>query len=214
MQRNLADATLRQLAKDRVAAATAAHASEYRDRAAERRVAFNQPDKAPSSSSSGPSGSTATGGGSGGGGVKRKFVEGPTPDPPKAPAEPVLAPAEDTTNVGNRLLAKMGWSAGQGLGLQGEGRVDPVQAQMLAARAGLGAVKPTPPAQQQQQKQKQPWGGSGWDDYTQKARDSVRPASLPPCASSPCPSRRPDWPAGRLDCARLHSTARRPEQPC
>lgn len=35
----------------------------------------------------------------------------------------------------------MGWQAGSGLGLSGSGRVDPVQANLFADRAGLGASK-------------------------------------------------------------------------
>lgn len=164
-QRNLLDTSLRQLAAERVAAATAAQASEYRDRAAERRVAFNQPEKVRSGS-----GSTSTTAFQ----PKRKYVEGPVPEPVAPPPEPVLAPAEDASNVGNKLLAKMGWTAGQGLGLQGEGRVDPVETQLRAARAGLGAAsKPPPPSGGA------PGGGGGrGGSYAEAAMDSVR-ADLP-----------------------------------
>jgi RNA-binding protein 5/10 len=176
-QRNLLDAPLRQLAAERVAVATAAQASEYRDRAAERRVAFNQPDKAPSGGGSHGSSSSAAFQ------PKRKFVEGPAPEPAAPPPEPVLAPAEDASNVGNKLLAKMGWSQGQGLGLQGEGRVDPVETQLRAARAGLGAASRPSPAQ----------GGAGrGGSYAQGAMDSVRRSlvllrlrPLPPSPKSP-----------------------------
>lgn len=30
-------------------------------------------------------------------------------------------------NIGNKLLQKMGWNAGQGLGRKGQGIVDPIQ---------------------------------------------------------------------------------------
>ncbi|KIM21755.1 hypothetical protein M408DRAFT_76581 [Serendipita vermifera MAFF 305830] len=144
--KNLANETLRQTAKEKVAAklqgATPAGSSStakpvYRDRALERRVIHGQPDfpvPEPSSSTSG-----ASGGGGGGPGNKRirdvpLAVSAPPPQPPKEPAK-------DENNIGNKLLKKMGWSEGTGLGLSGEGRVDPIQTAMYASGAGLGASK-------------------------------------------------------------------------
>ncbi|CAG8673796.1 14763_t:CDS:1, partial [Acaulospora colombiana] len=40
--------------------------------------------------------------------------------------EAAKEPAKDENNIGNKLLKKMGWSEGTGLGLSGEGRVDPM----------------------------------------------------------------------------------------
>lgn len=37
-----------------------------------------------------------------------------------------LNPGEDSSNVGNKLLKRMGWQEGSGLGTSGEGRVEPV----------------------------------------------------------------------------------------
>ena len=122
-------------------------APKYRDRAAERRVAFNQPDKplpeeAPVQVQ------------------KRKFAEGPKPPPP--PATPGVEPGKDEANKGNQLLAKMGWKTGSGLGLGGEGRVDPVLVQQFEARAGLGASKGHDAAK---------WQGPG--GFQQRALDMV-----------------------------------------
>ncbi|KAL7411546.1 hypothetical protein BDY24DRAFT_417075 [Mrakia frigida] len=151
-------------AKDRVLlahqaqaqAAAAAAASEYRDRASERRTVFNQPVVPPSRSShhshSGPQTSFKGG---------RKFVEGPTAPPPPPPAG--VAPGKDESNVGNKMLAKMGWKEGTGLGREGEGRVDPVMAASYASGSGLGASKPTEAGKYQDQ------GG-----YGQRARDGAR----------------------------------------
>lgn len=55
---------------------------------------------------------------------KRKWAEAP-PAPAPPPPAPVL-PGKDENNVGNKLLKKMGWSEGAGLGSSGEGRVNPV----------------------------------------------------------------------------------------
>jgi len=54
----------------------------------------------------------------------KKRIEGPPPPP--SPPPPALAPAQDENNMGNRLLKKMGWTDGIGLGTEGEGRVEPV----------------------------------------------------------------------------------------
>ncbi|KAK9121550.1 hypothetical protein Syun_019167 [Stephania yunnanensis] len=47
--------------------------------------------------------------------------------------------AIDESNVGNRLLRSMGWQEGLGLGKDGSGITEPVQAQAMDARAGLGS---------------------------------------------------------------------------
>jgi RNA-binding protein 5/10 len=58
----------------------------------------------------------------------------------------------------------MGWKEGSGLGLAGEGRVDPVMAQAFSNRAGLGASKVKEAERSD--------GGHG--SYKDKARESVR----------------------------------------
>jgi RNA-binding protein 5/10 len=104
---------------------------KYRDRAAERREVFNQPekphymDRVALSIPSGP--------------PKRKFAEGPKE--PSPPPEPGLAPGVDESNKGNTLLTKMGWAAGTGLGKGKEGRVEPIEVKLLGERAGLGAKR-------------------------------------------------------------------------
>jgi len=42
-------------------------------------------------------------------------------------------------NIGNKLLQKMGWSHGQGLGKTNQGRTDPIEARRRNQMAGLGA---------------------------------------------------------------------------
>ncbi|KAL8563755.1 hypothetical protein ACOMHN_058271 [Nucella lapillus] len=44
-----------------------------------------------------------------------------------------------TENIGNKMLQKMGWTAGLGLGKTNQGRTAPVETQRRAATAGLGA---------------------------------------------------------------------------
>ncbi|GAB4857752.1 hypothetical protein Ancab_015660 [Ancistrocladus abbreviatus] len=47
--------------------------------------------------------------------------------------------AIDESNVGNRMLRNMGWHEGSGLGKDGSGVVEPVQAKSVESRAGLGS---------------------------------------------------------------------------
>ncbi|KAI5481851.1 RNA-binding protein [Pseudohyphozyma bogoriensis] len=109
------------LQKHAAAAAAADSAPKYIDRAAARREAFNQPDHPVPESK------------------KRKAIEDPAPPPPP-PVQPNKNGIEET-NVGAKMLEKMGWSKGGGLGAGGAGRVDPVQAAQFAQGAGLGSTK-------------------------------------------------------------------------
>ncbi|KAJ6290816.1 hypothetical protein OIU78_026545 [Salix suchowensis] len=43
------------------------------------------------------------------------------------------------SNLGNRMLRNMGWQEGSGLGKDGSGMIEPVQAQAIDRRAGLGS---------------------------------------------------------------------------
>jgi len=66
------------------------------------------------------------------------FVRDTAPKPPT-----VLPPAEQahfskiSGSIGARLLAKMGWQAGTGLGASGEGIVTPVESKMRPERSGI-----------------------------------------------------------------------------
>lgn len=110
-QKNFKDVALREIASQKVAAlnTTSQQQPKYRDRASERRVLHNQPDvPLPDPSVS----------------AQRKQAEGPPLPPPPPP--PPVHPGKDENNVGNKLLKKMGWAEGSGLGTDGDGRVDPM----------------------------------------------------------------------------------------
>ncbi|KAI9877440.1 MAG: hypothetical protein M1830_003897 [Pleopsidium flavum] len=109
---NLKNEDLVVKASDKMAKASgpAEGTSEYRDRAKERRLAFGPPKKANTASKSEP-------------------IQ-PTPAEIDAPPAP---------SKGAFLLGKMGWSAGEGLGVQGTGMVAPVATDMYVQGVGLGA---------------------------------------------------------------------------
>ncbi|KAF7295248.1 RhoA GTPase effector DIA/Diaphanous [Mycena indigotica] len=129
-QKNLKDANLRDVARQKVATRKAASGSEqpkYRDRASERRVLFNQPEVPVPEKDNNKTG------------TRKRQADGPPP-PPSPPPAPVN-PGQDDSNVGNKLLKMMGWTEGTGLGTSGEGRVDPISAAVYAQGVGLGAMK-------------------------------------------------------------------------
>lgn len=98
------------------AAATEAETSEYRDRAKERRVAFNQPKQPKKISTE----------------IREAKAKTATPPAEEDAPKPVQS-------KGASLLGKMGWTAGAGLGAQGTGSVAPIATELYAQGVGLGA---------------------------------------------------------------------------
>lgn len=97
--------------------------SQYRDRAKERRDIYNQPDK-PSAQSSKPKGEAA-----------KKAAD---QEPPKAAAKSAASKAAPSKGAG--MLAKMGWTAGAGLGANGDGRTEAIATNAYQEGVGLGAA--------------------------------------------------------------------------
>ncbi|KAI8577834.1 hypothetical protein K450DRAFT_250252 [Umbelopsis ramanniana AG] len=100
--------------------------SSYRNRAAERRMAFGQPDRPL------PLDDEAT-----------SFSHRPPRQHKPAPgSRPVEAASVSNpmseSNVGARMLKSMGWKSGEGLGKEGTGIVAPVMAESYVKGAGLG----------------------------------------------------------------------------
>ncbi|KAJ1041027.1 hypothetical protein NDA11_005391 [Ustilago hordei] len=136
----------------------------YRDRASERRAVFgaHTPSK---------SGTPST-----------KVFDGPKAVPaPVAREEPVHSAQEkpiESDNFGSKLLAMMGWTQGQGLGLQGQGRTDPVETKIYKPGAGLGSTAPTDTAAHEANLNAAPSRKSGsnvaFAGYLERAKDRAR----------------------------------------
>ncbi|KAF7232916.1 hypothetical protein EG68_09869 [Paragonimus skrjabini miyazakii] len=95
--------------------------SQYRDRAKERRERYGAPSP------------------------PRKRVNSPPPTtppiiplPPVVPNPALVPPQSAGPNVGSRLMEKMGWQTGQGLGRANQGRTQIIEAEFREAGVGLG----------------------------------------------------------------------------
>ncbi|KAI1186918.1 hypothetical protein F5B17DRAFT_453887 [Nemania serpens] len=121
--------------------------SNYRDRAKERRLAHNQPNKPKPH-------------------LPRKIP--PTTKDADATKELLAKPA---ISKGAGLLAKMGWSTGKGLGAEGGGRTDIIETMAYAPGVGLGAEggKIGDAAQEAARATKNDYAG-----FVSKAKDKAR----------------------------------------
>uniref|UniRef100_A0A182K4M0 RNA-binding protein 5 n=1 Tax=Anopheles christyi TaxID=43041 RepID=A0A182K4M0_9DIPT len=96
---------------------------QYRDRAKERRAKYGE-DEAPPVNRS-----------------KERFqreIEKQTQSQSAYPQGTASAVPIGQNNIGNKLLQKMGWSEGQGLGRTNQGRVNIIEAEARVANVGLG----------------------------------------------------------------------------
>lgn len=116
----------KRLAKEAPPTGDEASAGQYRDRAKERRAAYNQPTKPATQPGRGgrPEGSA---------GAKAE-------SPASAPASAAAAtPVKAAQSRGAGMLAKMGWTAGAGLGADGGGRTEAIATNAYQEGVGLGA---------------------------------------------------------------------------
>ncbi|XP_059619269.1 RNA-binding protein 5 [Phlebotomus argentipes] len=93
----------------------------YRDRALERRLKYGEPDPPPPNRS------------------KERFqreIEKQSTTVPSSAASSSVPIGQN--NVGNKLLQKMGWTEGQGLGRSNQGRTNIIETESRAPAAGLG----------------------------------------------------------------------------
>ncbi|KAJ3042685.1 hypothetical protein HDV00_006742 [Rhizophlyctis rosea] len=126
---NLAEYKQKQVVelRERLAAEAAQQQTQYRNRAAERRMMYGQPEKIKDGRGGGWARKGGRGGGGGGGYQPPAFQQS-------------VNQSLGSDNIGNRMLQKMGWKEGTGLGAAGNGIVAPVVAESYARGAGLGSV--------------------------------------------------------------------------
>lgn len=110
---------------------------QYRDRAGERRKLYGQSKRPKGIRKSGPSEPAH---------VRERRQQERMKKKEVAAAAAAAAKPLDSSNVGNRLLRKMGWVSGEGLGRDKQGIKAPVDAiagmggQSAATRTGVGAA--------------------------------------------------------------------------
>lgn len=97
--------------------------NKYRDRAKERRAKYGEPEPPLPNK------------------LKEKYLKTRIEDMPVY-EEPTKA-GIGSDNVGNKLLQKMGWSEGMGLGKSNQGRTNIIETERRVASAGLGAKTST-----------------------------------------------------------------------
>ncbi|KAI0118440.1 hypothetical protein GGR51DRAFT_217128 [Nemania sp. FL0031] len=121
--------------------------TNYRDRAKERRLAHNQPNK------------------------PKLQLPRKTPPSSKAAESTKDVPAKPVISKGAGLLAKMGWSTGEGLGAEGGGRTDIIETMAYTPGVGLGAEggKIGDAAQEAARATK-----NDYADFVSKAKDKAR----------------------------------------
>ncbi|KAI0440014.1 hypothetical protein F4803DRAFT_492984 [Xylaria telfairii] len=144
---NLADEGLIDKATQSLKALGKEPTSNYRDRAKERRQAHNQPMK------------------------PKLHLPRKTPTTNKDGNAAKEPPAKPTVSKGAGLLAKMGWSTGEGLGAEGGGRTDIIETMAYAPGVGLGAEggKIGDAAQEAARATK-----NDYADFVSKAKDKAR----------------------------------------
>ena len=95
-----------------------------RDRAKERRAKYGEPEPPQPNK------------------LKEKYLKTRVEDMPVSYEEPTRA-GIGSDNVGNKLLQKMGWSEGMGLGKSNQGRTSIIETERRVPTAGLGAKTST-----------------------------------------------------------------------
>ena len=113
---------------------------QYRDRAKERRTKFGDDDKPIKNR------------------FKEKYLSALESSSAAGGSDLKSAPKVSDSNIGNKMLQKMGWKDGQGLGKKGQGRTEIIIAEQRTMGSGLGT--------------EQARGGPG-DSYKESARKTL-----------------------------------------
>lgn len=90
--------------------------------------------------------------------------------PGPAPANP--------SSFATKMMAKMGYKEGQGLGASGRGRLAPIETQLRPQGAGLGAVKEKTKQAKEEEKREAAFRGNALEDSSEEERQRRRKSKL------------------------------------
>ncbi|KAL8895443.1 MAG: hypothetical protein Q9207_008170, partial [Kuettlingeria erythrocarpa] len=82
----------------------------------------------------------------------------------QAAAGPPAAPATKPNSFAAKMMAKMGYKEGQGLGAEGKGRLAPIETQQRPTGAGLGAVREKTKQAKEEEKREAAFRGEVFED--------------------------------------------------
>ena len=86
----------------------------------------------------------------------------------------VVAPPAKPNSFAAKMMAKMGYVEGQGLGVTGRGRLAPIETQMRPQGAGLGAVKEKTKQAKEEEKREAAFKGEVLEDSEEEERKKRR----------------------------------------
>ncbi|KAI4187343.1 MAG: hypothetical protein LQ346_005507, partial [Caloplaca aetnensis] len=88
----------------------------------------------------------------------------------QAPAGPTAPPATKPNSFAAKMMAKMGYKEGQGLGAEGKGRLAPIETQQRPTGAGLGAVREKSKQAKEEEKREAAFRGEVLEDSEEEEK--------------------------------------------
>lgn len=89
------------------------------------------------------------------------------------------------SGFGAKMMAKMGWSKGEGLGREGEGIQEPIQVQLRNTKGGVGAVSEKSEQQKREERRRAEQNGEKYDDSSEDERARHRKKKATSGTSTP-----------------------------
>lgn len=91
--------------------------------------------------------------------------------PPQSESKKAKTGGPPGMSFGQRMLAKQGWKAGQGLGKEGAGIVNPITVQVRPSGVGLGSVKEKTAQQKAEERRQAERRGEEYEDSSEEERE-------------------------------------------
>jgi tuftelin-interacting protein 11 len=109
----------------------------------------------------------------------------------KGKGEKDAAPAVNPNSFAARMMAKMGYQPGQGLGKSGEGILNPIEVKLRPQGAGIGAIREMTPAARAEAKRARRLRGEEVSDSEEEARKKKERKQRKPGSTGNTPSGTP-----------------------